>query len=382
MKTLIISAILFLTIAICANGGNIEGTINYANEDTTVVRAAKVVLMDGFGDKLDSVNADANGHFSFTNVIAGTYQLTVHPYHPWGGVNITDALITLRHYVGLHDLDSLPKLAADVSNNNIINSLDALIIAKRFAGLIPSFPSGDWLFESGMLTITGTETINITIYGLCYGDVNQSYVPLNDQFLVCGDTLTDSRDGRPYPTVQIGNQCWMTRNMNIGTMIEGTAEQHHNGTIEKYCYNDDTSNCNYYGGLYQWTEMMQYTSVSGTQGICPDGFHLPTDGEWTSLVVFLLGDLVAGGKMKEVGFTYWNSPNTGATNECGFSARGAGNRLGSGTFFNINEETKIWSSTQHNSNSSWYRSLYNNTAGIVQNNHGKTNGLSVRCLKN
>jgi hypothetical protein len=108
--------------------------------------------------------------------------------------------------------------------------------------------------------------------------------------------FTDTRDGKVYTTVYIGTQCWMKQNLNIGTRIAGAGNQTNNGTIEKYCYDDNESNCDYYGGLYQWNEMMQYTTTQGVKGICPKGWHLPTNNEWNVLSTFLGGS--AGGKMK------------------------------------------------------------------------------------
>ena len=89
---------------------------------------------------------------------------------------------------------------------------------------------------------------------------------LNDCFYI-----TDTRDGQEYSTVQIGSQCWMAENLNIGIMIPGANTMGNNEEIEKYCYNNDESNCDIYGGLYQWNEMMQYTTTPGVQGICPTG---------------------------------------------------------------------------------------------------------------
>jgi len=90
--------------------------------------------------------------------------------------------------------------------------------------------------------------------------------------------------GQTYTTVEIGEQCWMKENLNIGTRIVAlNNDQTNNGTIEKYCYDDDENNCDLYGGLYQWNEMMQYTTQEGAQGICPAGWHVPTDTDWKVL---------------------------------------------------------------------------------------------------
>ena len=137
---------------------------------------------------------------------------------------------------------------------------------------------------------------------------------------ICGEPITDVRDGKLYNTVLIGSQCWMAQNINIGTLISHTHNQKDNGIFEKYCYDGDESNCDTHGGLYQWWEAMQYSEEWGAQGICPAGWHLPTLVEFDTLAEYLGGISIAGGKMKETGLAHWKSPNTGATNSSGFTA--------------------------------------------------------------
>jgi uncharacterized protein (TIGR02145 family) len=195
----------------------------------------------------------------------------------------------------------------------------------------------------------------------------------------CPGTPTVTHSGQVYNTVQIGTQCWLKENLNIGTRINGSVNQTNNSIIEKYCYNDLESNCGIYGGLYQWDEMMQYVTTAGTQGICPAGWHLPTDAEWTSLTNFLGGVDVAGGKLKETGTTHWNDPNTGATNESGFTAFGGGYLLNS-TFYAIKDNALLWSSSEMNTRA-WNRDLQFNTTNMNINNQGKEIGFSVRCVR-
>lgn len=197
----------------------------------------------------------------------------------------------------------------------------------------------------------------------------------------CGDPLVDPRDSQSYNTVSIANQCWMAENLNVGTRIDGVDEQTDNSTMEKYCYDDDVANCDIYGGLYQWDEMMQYVTTEGVQGICPDGWHLPTDDEWTTLTTFLGGENVAGGKMKETGTTHWNSPNTGATNSSGFTALPGGFRY-SGSFSSLGNYGYWRSSSEYSGSNVWYRYLFYDGVRVDRNNGYKTSGFSVRCLKN
>lgn len=107
------------------------------------------------------------------------------------------------------------------------------------------------------------------------------------QSFTCGDTLLDERDGKTYATVLIGAQCWMRSSLDYGTMIPHTTAQSDNNAPEKFCYDDDPANCALYGGLYQWPEAMGHGNLPGAQGLCPDGWHLPTDEEWKALEIHL-----------------------------------------------------------------------------------------------
>ena len=206
----------------------------------------------------------------------------------------------------------------------------------------------------------------------------------------CGDDLTDIRDGQTYATVQIGTQCWMAENLNIGTMVSGTTTQTDNGNIEKYCYNNSTGNCDTYGGLYQWDEMMQYVTTPGVQGICPSGWHLPTDAEWCTLENEVDAGSVScsalgwrgtdvGGNLKETGTTHWHHPNTG-TNLSGFTALGSGYRNTNGTFSSLTYGAYLWTSNVTGS-AAWYRGLWHGYTEVNRYYDSKTLGYSVRCLQ-
>ena len=132
--------------------------------------------------------------------------------------------------------------------------------------------------------------------------------------------------------------------------------------------------------------MMQYTTQQGTQGICPEGWHLPTDAEWTVLTDFLGGEDVAGGKMKttgtiEAGTGLWYAPNTGATNESGFTALPGGLRYGNGNFSYMGDYAIFWSSSGSITYYAWGRYLYYSDAGVINNYVDKYLGFSSRCLQ-
>jgi uncharacterized protein (TIGR02145 family) len=218
-------------------------------------------------------------------------------------------------------------------------------------------------------------------YNACGGSASATI--LTQSTVPCSECLpfTDIRDGKNYNTVVIGGQCWMAQNLNIGTKINGSQDQTNNQIIEKYCYNDLESNCDIYGGLYQWNEAMQYVTTAGVQGICPAGWHLPTDAEWTTLTTFLGGESVAGGKMKETGTTHWASPNTGATNTSGFTALPGGYRYSNGSFSDLTNYTLFWSSSQYDASYSWNRYLSYTTSNVYRYSYYKMYGVSGRCLK-
>jgi len=198
----------------------------------------------------------------------------------------------------------------------------------------------------------------------------------------CGNSLTDTRDGQTYPTVQIGTQCWMAKNMNIGTRIDGIQNTQNNGIIEKYCYDNLETNCDVYGGLYRWDEMMQYSTTPGTSGICPTNWHLSTDSEWTALETYLGGENVAGGKLKETGTIHWTSPNFGATNSSGFTGLPGGGGYYNALFSQKSDFGSWWTSTENSTEPAWGRDLGYNYEFVYRFSFEKFCSFSVRCIKN
>ena len=181
----------------------------------------------------------------------------------------------------------------------------------------------------------------------------------------------------------------MTQNLDYGTRIDGSVNQTNNGVVEKHCYDNLESNCAIYGGLYQWDELMNYTSSSssnpsGRQGICPAGWHVPSAPEWNQLVVFLGGEAVAGGLAKEKSLAHWLSPNSGATNTSGFTALPGGESYAPSTtdiFWHLDKVGFFWSSTELDATNSLYRSAYYADVTFYQDFTGKLTGLSARCLR-
>jgi len=209
----------------------------------------------------------------------------------------------------------------------------------------------------------------------------------------CGQPFIDTRNSKTYNTVLINTQCWMKENINIGTKINASFDQTNNGVLEKYCYNDLESNCDIYGGSYQWGEAVQYYNgatnsttwypypTGNIQGICPLGWHLPMDGEWANLEIYLGGSSIAGGKMKETGTTHWASPNTGATNSSGFNGLPGGFRSIYATWEALSTGGYFWTATESSTTDSWSHFLQHNNANSQRVSYGKIYGWYVRCIK-
>jgi uncharacterized protein (TIGR02145 family) len=152
-----------------------------------------------------------------------------------------------------------------------------------------------------------------------------------------------------------------------------------------YCWHD-TTGTNYatysqdtFGALYNWYAVD--TLSNGDKNICPSGWHVPTDGEWTTLTTFLGGEGVAGGKMKEEGLANWTRPNTGATNESGFVGLPGGKSSFNGTFDYIGNYGIWWNSTEYNATSAWSRYLRNSDDDVYRGIDNEGVGFSVRCLR-
>lgn len=201
------------------------------------------------------------------------------------------------------------------------------------------------------------------------GNASSSYTDSNS------DSIVVDYDGNIYHTITIGTQVWLKENINSLHYSDGTPIS---GAM---AYNNSDSLANIYGRLYNWNATMRNTTTPGVQGVCPIGFHVPTDSEWTVLANYLGGNGIAGGKLKETDTTHWYSPNAGANNLSGFTAL-AGGEWESGNFQFIKMFAVIWSSTQSNSSFAYYRYLRYDDAVFYRNAYYKNLAYSVRAIKN
>ena len=230
-------------------------------------------------------------------------------------------------------------------------------------------PDGPQSYDNNLMgrqkTFNVSEYFNDMYWGKAGGNIPVITVVFNTN----GTTTVDFPEkiecidgsGHSYKTVQIGNQWWMAENLNYN--VTGS-----------YCYNNNPHNGPIYGRLYTW---------DAARAAVPAGWHLPTDVEWTTLTTYLGGTSVAGGKMKETGTAHWNSPNTGATNESGFTALAGGFRAGgSSPFYDcLLTSGYFWSNTE-NGSYVYNRTLSNNNDNVCRVSTNKDNCFSVRCVKN
>lgn len=240
---------------------------------------------------------------------------------------------------------------------------------------------------AGMVLVVGSVLAGQGFFANRNGSVNSGVNSILSSFS-CGSQVKDI-DGNAYGTVLVGTQCWMAENMNVGVkIIDGKSEATNNGKIEKWCYNDDSDICKSDGGLYTWNEAMQYSITEGVQGICPGGWHIPTDAEQFTLENYLKdpgqvcdsardgllssdGCDGAGTKLMNGGSSGMNFPTAGNWNGDSFGNRGT--------------IAYFWSSSKSDDeyfDLAWNRILSHQNSSVDRGYQAMSRiGESVRCLK-
>jgi uncharacterized protein (TIGR02145 family) len=220
--------------------------------------------------------------------------------------------------------------------------------------------------------VAGIGTFNITyVYNnlyTCSDTAIQTITVIAPVFFSCGNTLTDIRDNKTYPTVQIGTQCWMAANLDYGSSMSGNLTQRDNCTPEKFCYNDNPGNCTTMGGLYQWDELMKYSDAAASQGMCPPEWHIPTENEWNTLFNYYISNGFAGSPLKSTGYS-------------GFNAYFDGARFGNVSWNFLNFATFFWSSTARGNNKAWAHGMNDPNPSVSKYPGSRLNAFSVRCIK-
>lgn len=223
-----------------------------------------------------------------------------------------------------------------------------------------------------------TSTINLKL------EKTTSSINTKNNVNTLAGTVNDI-DGNVYHTVTIGKQVWMVENLKttryrngdiIGTTFRATLNiSSQNRPKYQWAYEGNASNVATYGRLYTWH------AATDSRNICPTGWHLPSDTEWTILTTNLGGLSDAGGKLKEAGTRHWIISDTVATNSSSFTALPGGYRSSNGAFGGIGYYGYWWSSTEYSSNNAWLRFLSYNSSKANRSNNSKTCGFSVRCIK-
>ncbi len=157
--------------------GSVEGNVTYDNMAQTPLAGVSVYLKDHTQAVIDTVITDAAGHYAFDNLLTGSYSLSFGSMANWGGGNSIDALLIMRHFVGLSLLTGVRQKAADTDGTGFINAVDALVVMRRFVGLLSGFVPGDWQFLTPSFQIIANLNKNIPVKGLCTGDVDASFTP-------------------------------------------------------------------------------------------------------------------------------------------------------------------------------------------------------------
>lgn len=201
-----------------------------------------------------------------------------------------------------------------------------------------------------------------------------------------GVPLVYDADSNTYTTVLIGTQCWLRQNLNLGVFASSiySGDSHtdvsSDSVVEKYCFKNDTNYCKIFGGLYDWNEMMVYSTTQGSKGICPNGWHIPSDADWKILET-TLG--LSPTMVDSTGYRgFYQGQKLLKNSETNFDALFAGFRYLNGSFSHENYYASFWTSSLRNDSTAWYRGVTSGNPQIHRESYGLERGFAVRCLKN
>ncbi len=299
-----------------------------------------------------------------------------------GAVTVVSTGSTLPYIQGETREGYFSSELLSVEVNLSYNKLDGTFITRQFNADIDAQPrtlynvNVDATLEDGKIILNITVNEDFDTVEIELGDAGSD---TNSNWEI-GEDWIDERNGKSYGTVQVGEQVWMSENLNVQTYTDGTpiprAEE---GTIWYqqttplfgYYDNDEEGNGELYGGLYNW-----YAVETGK--LCPAGWHVPTENDWITLETYLGGYQVAGAKLKQTGTSLWQNPNY-ATNEVGFNAIPGGMEYGAFAF--INQFAVWWTSTEKTIDRAEYRYVRYDEEWISPGRPFKDHGLSIRCIK-
>jgi uncharacterized protein (TIGR02145 family) len=330
--------------------GSTDGTAVYSETHTVTTNTNGLVTLEiGTGETSDN--------FSIIDWGADLYFLKTET-DPDGGINYT--------ITGVSQILSVPyALYAKSAENGITNGSQII--------------QGDKTFTDAVIINTPVNANDA---------VNKAYVDALianvEEYLISGGLVVKDIDGNVYKTVSIADQIWMAENLKttkynngIEILLITDNSEWNSASNGAYCFynNDADTYKNTYGALYNWYAI-------NADSLCPTGWHVPIDEEWTTLIDFLGGLSLAGGKMKETGTIHWSSPNTGANNESGFTGLPGGFRFDDGSYFGMNTDAIWWSATADYLYTAWFWGLYFEESAVYKGTNNKEMGFSVRCIKN
>ena len=349
----------------------------------------------------NSKTTDGSGIGSFTSNIAGLtpgtkYYIRAYATNSIGiayGNEVTLTTIVILPIITTTTVSSV-SVTTTISGGNITSDGGSMVTVRGVCWSTTQNPTiansrtNDGTDTGSFISNIIGLTANTTYYYRAFAtnNVGTSYgSALSFTTLPASGLIVTDIDGNIYHTVTIGTQVWMVENLKTsryrnGDLIPNITDdtQWSNLTSGAYCQNTNIS-INLYGLLYNWY------AVSDIRNISPIGWHIPSDTEWTTLIDYLGGKMIAGGKLKESGTAHWADPNTAATNEFGFTALPGGYRWSNGIYFNYPAGSScLWSSTKGNNGigESAYLRLLNWNSGVVEKGDFELKyGLSVRCLR-
>jgi uncharacterized protein (TIGR02145 family) len=377
----------------------LNGIVNANYLSTTVV--FEYGLTPGYGNSIAAIPGTVTG-YSTTGVSRNLTGLSVGTLYHYRVKAENSLGITYGNDMTFTTLGMPP--TASTENAGSLSSTSATLrglVSANYISTTVTFEYGTstsygTVINASPNIVTGTnlQSVIASVSGLTTGTTYHFRVKAENSigttygtdltFVAIGPAPIADVDGNTYSVVNIGTQTWMAENLRTTKYNDNTSiplVTSNTGWIDLttpgYCWynNDEASFKNPYGGIYNWYAV-------NTGKLCPAGWHVPTNAEFTTLTNYLGGISVAGGKLKETGTTRWTSPNTGATNSTGFGAVPGGQRDEAGAFIGLSLYSIYWTSTPYNTEKPWYRSLSNAGEGVFEGN-GSFNirGFSIRCIK-
>jgi uncharacterized protein (TIGR02145 family) len=386
---------------ISASGATLNGTVNANDLSTTVT--FEYGTTTSYGQTVVAIPDQVSGNTN-TNVGAGitgltqstTYHFRIKAENSLGTTYSNDLAFTMTGLgptATTQPAISISSSGATLSGTANANGLSTTVIFEY--GTSASYgqtatPTFEQITGNNNIaeyaTITGLT--QATTYHFRIKAVNSAGTSYGSDLTFTTNTssqVTDI-DGNLYNTLTIGSQVWLKESLkatkyNDGTAIPNVTDNTAWSTTSTgaYCdYANTPANSTTYGRLYNW----YVVGSTNPKNVCPTGWHVATDADWTNLATYLGGESVAGGKLKETGTTHWTTPNTGATNETGFTALPGGYRSQSGSFGLSGTYGFWWTANEGGTTFAFYRFMFNTSASLSSGDNDKHGGFYVRCVKN